>query len=520
MVRTSRKSKLPAPDWGCRMLSKISPRLAVNRYKNQCAFQAMSAYTGADKKRRSMSSWHPSDGDFATDVLPELPTLREKSEHLYRNNMIAASAVNTETNSVVGPGLTAMPRIDAEYLGLNEEQANEWEAQAQRRWLLFSESKFCTVNRRHNFRELQNLALLSSLVRGDSFILTPVAKPTDFFKFRLRLQAVEADRVCNENDRADTENLCGGIETNKDGSLKQVHIRQTHPGSTIANRAKWDKVPFFGKKTGRRNVLQIYKPIRVDQSRGVPMLAPVIEGLKQFGELTQATVDAAVIQTFLSVFIETPEGEGLNLPAGETVTSTSEAVKLESAAIIDLAEGEKPHIVNPTHPNANYNAFAGEFYAQIGAALSIPKEVLIKYFQSSYTAAQGSLLEAWRYFMNRRTVMVDNLCDPVYELFIAEEVANGMLPAPGFFLDPAIRAAYCGVHWGGPPRGHIREDVQNKADGYAEDRGWKTGQQNTQERGGRWERNHRQRVKEVQRRQKDGLITTEGTDLPDVSTED
>ena len=54
--------------------------------------------------------------------------------------------------------------------------------------------------------------------------------------------------------------------------------------------------------------------------------------------------------------------------------------------------------------------------------------------------------------------------------------------------------------------GHIRDDVQNKADGYAEDRGWKTSAQNTQERGGIWERNHRQRVKEVKRRLEDGLI--------------
>jgi len=480
-------------------------------YRSRCAFTAMSAYTGADKKRRSLASWNPPSGDFDTDILPELQDLRENSEDLYRNNMLAVSGINTDVTSVIGRGLTVQPRIDADFLGLTEEQADKLEAAISREWLLWSESKNCTVNRRHNFREFQNITYLSSLVRGDSFALTPEKAPTPYYPYRLRLQLIEADRVCNENNQADTDTLSGGIETEKDGALKRVHIMKHHPGSIrhAEHRQEWTKVDFYGAKTGRRNVLHILRTIRADQSRGVPVLAPVIEGLKQFGTLTQASIDAAVIQTFLTVFIETADGRGFNLPDGDTHTTNSPAVKLESAAIIDLAEGEKPHFVDPTHPNDNFNKFASEFYTLVRMAIGVPHEIITKFFQSSYTAAQGALLEAWRHFMSRRVLIIDNLCQPVYELFLAEVVSGGRISAPGFFANPLVRAAYCGADWVGPPRGHIREDVQNKADGYAEDRGWKTGEQNTQERGGRWERNHRQRVKEVKKRRDDGLITTE-----------
>lgn len=487
-----------------KLISEISPTLGLKRYRNKCALAVAQAYTGSSKSKRSMVNWNTSSGDFDSDVLPELPALRERSEDLFRNNMLAAGAINTKVTSIVGRGLTMQSRIDNGVIGLSEEDAEKWESNAERAWLRFSESKLCTINQKHNFRELQAVAFLSKLVRGDCFVLTPESKPKWGFENKLRLQLVEADRVINENNQSDSETLSGGIEINKDGSLKSVHIIDGHPGNYHKTDQKWTKVPFFGAKTGRKNVLHLFSSIRVDQSRGVPDLAPVIEGLKQFGTFTQATVDAAVVQTFLSVFIETEDGNGLSLDPGN---GSADDVRMESASIVDLAPGEKPHVIDPTHPNSNYGGFANEFYRQIGAALQIPHELLIKHFSASYSASQAALLEAWRFFMTSRSWLVDNLCQPVYELFLTEEIATGRIIAPGFFSSAEIRAAYLGTEWVGPPRGQIREDVQNRADALAEDRGWKTTARNTQERGGTWESNHRQRVKEVKKRIEDGLIT-------------
>jgi lambda family phage portal protein len=510
MREVTQKLNLPKPNMFERALSHVAAPLAVKQYRSRCALSALGAYPGTSKKRgRGMVGG--AAGDFDTEVLPELQDLRDESEHLYRHNMLAAAGINTENISVIGRGLTAQPRIDAAFLGLSDDQADLWEMNVGRRWLHFSESKHCTVNKRYNFREYQSIAFLSSLLRGDSFTLTPEQAPTDYFPYKLRLQLIEADRVCNPDHGPDTDRLSGGIALDDNGAVHTLHFLKGHPGSILSTNREWDSRTFFGEKTGRRNILQLMEAGRADQGRGVPKLATVMEGLSQFGKLTQATIDAAVIQTFLAVFIETPDGNGFDLPESDAPGTgrKDKVVELKKASIIDLAEGEVPHVVNPTHPNSNYNAFAEVFSSHIGAALNIPKEVLTKYFQSSYTAAQGALLEAWRYFMMRRSRIIDNLCQPTYELFLAGEVAAGRVWAPGFFTDPIIRAAWCGADWAGPPRGHIREDVQNKADGYAEDRGWKTSDQNTQERGNRWERNHRQRVKEVRMRREGGLITTE-----------
>lgn len=50
-----------------------------------------------------------------------------------------------------------------------------------------------------------------------------------------------------------------------------------------------------------------------------------------------------------------------------------------------------------------------------------------------------------------------------YEEFITEAVARGRLQAPGFFLDPAIRAAWCGTEWYGTAQGQIDPLKEAKA---------------------------------------------------------
>ena len=92
---------------------------------------------------------------------------------------------------------------------------------------------------------------------------------------------------------------------------------------------------------------------------------------------------------------------------------------------------------------------------QIGAALEIPYELLVKRFNSSYTASKGALEEAWKMFNMYRGWLSTDFCQPVYEEWLTEAVAKGRIKAPGFFADPAIRKAYCGAKWNGPAKGML-----------------------------------------------------------------
>lgn len=486
----------------------FSPAKGVERLRARYATAILEGYTGASKSRRSMSGWKVLSGDSDSDVLTDLPTLRERSRDLIRNAPLATGAINTKVTSIVGTGLRVQSRIDRDYLKLTEEDADQWEASAEREFRMWAESQDCDVERTLNFYEYQELALRSTLENGDIFIIMPSILRAGS-PYGLKIQAVEADRVCNEDNKVNTATLSGGIERDSSGAPYRYHITNTHPGSIYKYKGDWTKVRAFGEKTGRRNVLHLYKKLRVGQTRGIPDLAPVIETLKQLDRYTDAEINSAVISSFFTVFIKSPDGTtGLApmTPTSETGASESDDdMKLASGAIIDLADGEDVTFADPSRPNQAFDPFVMAVLRQIGTALELPFEILIKHFTASYSASQAAMLEAWRFFMTRRKWLSDNLCDPIYESFIYEAVLLGRIHAPGFIEDPAIRRAYLGTVWIGPAKGQIDEMKAVNAATARIDEGLSTRSDEAATLGKDFDVMHKQRVKEERMRKSGGL---------------
>lgn len=241
--------------------------------------------------------------------------------------------------------------------------------------------------------------------------------------------------------------------------VMQPTISKHHPLSYDMTETGWTRVEAWGAKTGRRNVLHIMNRERIGQRRGVPFLAPVIEALKQLGRYTDAELVAAVVSGMFTVFIEKESassdgGFGEIIPEDAQVDAGDDStIELAPGAIVDLNEGEKAHDMNPGRPNTAFDGFVVAICRQIGAALEIPYELLVKNFNASYSASRGALLEAWKMFRMYRTWLANDFCQPVYEEWFAEAVAKGRIPAPGFFSDPLIRKAYTGAEWNGPAQG-------------------------------------------------------------------
>ena len=94
------------------------------------------------------------------------------------------------------------------------------------------------------------------------------------------------------------------METDSTGEVVAYNFSKHHPLSYSGTDMEWVRVPAYGEKTGRRNVIHIMARERIDQRRGVPFLAPVIEALKQLGRYTDAELVAAVVSGMFTVFIE------------------------------------------------------------------------------------------------------------------------------------------------------------------------------------------------------------------------
>lgn len=463
------------------------------------------AYDGASKSRRSMSSWQPTKGDADADVLADLPALRERSRDLIRNNPLAAGAISTKVTSIVGTGLQLQARLDREALGMDEETADLLERQIEREWRLWADSAECAVARNACFAELQDMAMRATLESGDVFVLLPMVR-RGLQPYTLRVQMVEADRVSNPDYGTDTATLAGGVERDPWGAPVAYHIQDIHPGATYAQPG-WRKVPAFGGKTGRRNVLHLYRHVRPGQTRGVPDLAPVIEAFRQLGKYSEAELQAAVVTSMFTVFVKSEGGLGLGEPEANAGGSNAGEYNLGAGAILDLMPGESIETANPLRPNAAFDGFVLAVLRQIGVALELPFEILVKHFTASYSAARAALLEATKFYLGRRAWLARNFCQPIYAEWMAEAVMLGRIQAPGFLDgDPAIQQAYLGAEWIGPGFGVIDPLKEiNAAKGRIELGITTLAEETASLTGGDWEQKHPQRMKERRMRLEAGL---------------
>jgi lambda family phage portal protein len=449
-------AKLIAPEKNIvdRVIEYFAPVRAHQRFRARWMLSIVGSYTGASTSKRSLSAWKPHQVDADSAILPDLPTLRDRSRDLIRNAPLATGAVNTATTNVIGTGLKLQSRLDRDVLKFSDQEADAWEKKTEREFCLWAESQECDACRILNFASIQELVFRQTLENGDVFILLPKIKRLPL-PYDMRLQIIEADRICNRDNVRDTNLLAAGVQKTIEGIPVAYHIRQSHPGNLLNAQTggTWDVIPAFGEKTGLRNVIHLYRMLRPGQSRGLPYLSPVIDSLKQLDRYTEAEIMAAVVAGMYTVFIKT-EGGGqfptsmvgdVNVDAA--TKASDEDIKMGSGAIVGLKTGESIDTANPGRPNTSFDPFVKAILQQVGVALEIPFEILIGHFSSSYSASRAALLEAWRFFRGRRKWLADNFCQLVYVTWLYEAIATGRIAAPGYFSDPIMQKAYAGALW-------------------------------------------------------------------------
>lgn len=446
------------------IISTIAPQAALKRVAARQKMQILnSGYGnyGASTTKKSLAGWFHGGGSHREDIEDNLATLRQRSRDLYMGVPIANGAIKTMRTNIVGRGLYLKPVIDREALGMTPEAAKALEKKIQREWKLWADSPDCDMERLDTFYELQQLAFINWLMSGDCLAVLPVKKRINQ-PYDLRVQLIEADRLSSPDNFDTLDNkIIGGVEVDQSGEVVAYHISNHHPLSYGYTNISWQRVEAYGSITGRRNILHLMNRERIGQRRGVPFLAPVIEALKQLGRYTDAELVAAVVSGLFAVFIEKGDGSdgdaiGSMIPEEEEVDADDDtSIELAPGAVIELNEGEKAHDTNPGRPNGNFGGFVEAICRQIGASLEIPYELLMKCFNSSYSASRGALEEAWKMFRMYRDWLSKDFCQPVYEEWLAEAVAKGRISAPGFFSDPVRHKAFCQAEWNGPARGML-----------------------------------------------------------------
>lgn len=443
----------------------------LRKYKN-------SGYSagGANRERNTLRSFLPSHYSAKSDIDYNLETLRNRAADLVMNSPIGCAAVTTSTANVISSGLKLFPRIKPKDLNLTAEQAIEWSRTTKAEFELWANSLNCDYYRRNSFSELQRIAYASYLMDGDCFCLFKRRYPTRDVPYTLRLQLIEAGRVSNPiqngflgtsphgiemKNTANGNKIVNGIEIDKSGQLQAVWVsnRIWNEPNVTDGKLEWQRVKVFGEETGRRNVLHICYDNRTEQYRGVPFLAPVIEAIKQVSRYGDAELTSTIIKSFFSIFFtENWQSGGVDLnqilperdeETREEMDKVMSEYKLGAGTLTKLPRGVDVKAIDRSNAQSTFDPFITAFLKQVGAALNIPFEILIKQFQASYSASKAALLQADTEFNIRRQAFINDFCQPIYENFMMEAVALGRIKADGFFDDPLKRALWSSADWYG-----------------------------------------------------------------------
>ncbi len=431
---------------------------------------------GANRERNTLKSFLPAHYSAKSDIDFNLDTLRNRAADLVMNSPIGSAAVTTSTSNVISSGLKLFPRIKPAALGLTSEQAVEWCQHTKQEFELWANSLNCDYYRRNNFYEMQRVAYQSYLMDGDAFCIFRRRYPTRDNPYSLRLQLIEAARVSNPlfttspilgtspygvemKNPANGHRIVNGVEVDGSGQIVAVWISNKiwNEPVNLDEKLEWQRVKIFGDETGRRNVLHVCYDSRIEQYRGVPFLAPVIESLKNIARYADSELTSAIIKSFFSIFFTEnyqssgfdlnqvlPDNDGLT---DEEMDKVMREYKLGAGTITKLPKGVDVKAIDRSNAQSTFDPFINAFVKQIGAALNLPQEILIKEFQSSYSASRAALLQAEDEFRQRRIAFINDFCQPIYENFLMESITLGRIKADGFFDDITTRALWSKADW-------------------------------------------------------------------------
>ncbi len=361
-----------------------------------------------------------------------------------KTSPVGEGVVRSINENVIGTGLVLNSVIDREYLRLTDEQADALERVIEQNFANFMTDLDSSHDRRFDGYQNVAKAFNGAVLDGDSFLVV-LRNRLDHFPYRFSLKFVPAGFCCNPQNKGDTGEITGGIQLGKNDTPSIYHFANIEKTASGKRPDKWTPVT----ARDRRGLLKVihwkFDDLGI-KIRPTPPLLPIIRILKQITDLTDAELTTAVNQAFLAVATNTEKAVGLKGPSTtEGAVRPGQKNKLEvgPAMHIPLRTNETIELLTPGHPNPNMEPFMVGMIGHISMGTGIPREILMKVFQASYSASRAALEVAksrWR--IARQDAA--RYMQMIHERLLYDAVLDGTVSAPGFLQDYRVRRAYMG----------------------------------------------------------------------------
>lgn len=438
-------------------------------------------------------AWHDGEkypGGFGpTELLTaDYWTLRARSVQLFRQNIYARGIVRRLVTNIINTGLALEAVPDEQILARSEDELAEWSETVENRFHLWERTPaLCDHLGLSSFGALQALAKRAALVSGDVLVTLLQDKATGLPRVRL-IDGARVQSPFNVGERAPAippgHVVRHGVELDADGRHVAYWVATVDDAT---GQKRVDRLPARGPATGRTQAWLVYGTDRLlDEVRGEPLLAIILQSLREVDRYRDAATRKAVINATVAMFIKKeqqtvgtrPLTGGAILKGKEVSTGVDGkprvykfAEMVPGAVIDELAPGESPQGFNSAGTDEKFSDFEAAVVYAIAWALEIPPEILTLAFSSNYSASQAAINEFKIYLNPVRAAWGDEFCQPIYVEWLLSETLAGRVQADGLLAawrDPAQYdrlAAWCAADWSGAIKPSV--DLVKQANGYA-----------------------------------------------------
>lgn len=413
-----------------------------------------------------LGTWSAPAGTPYADVDRNLHTLRKRSRDLKMGSSFISAILGAKRDGVVGRGIHLDSQLDSEGLGVTDREASAIERRIQKAW---SQWERRAGRSGETLTEVLSAAYYAAILSGDCFVRVSVQGSS------LRLFVIEGDAVQTPPDKANNPRVRCGVELARVSDYPVAYYVVTGDPRAMTYSEQVRSLRFRHARSGYQSfamitagggiqqgewippqdgLLHVHTAFeRPGQIRGIPIASSMMQDIKQLDRYVAAEVTAAVVSSKFTVFMKHPPEEkedfgafGVKHQVEEyAADELYEAPVLGDGAIVDLEDGASVETANPTRPNTAFGGFVDAMQARIAAGLQIPVEVATKKCSSSYSAARAAFLDADRSYSIDRSLLIRQLLQPVYEMWL--DLNADRLGLDGYYTDPDKRDIYRTAEW-------------------------------------------------------------------------
>ena len=388
--------------------------------------------------RRSLA-WMPGNPGAVAAMLATHTDLRIKSRDLVRRNAWAQAALDAFVANAVGTGIKPQSLSDDEGFKANVQALwRDWTEEADAAELT-------------DFYGLQALACRSMLEGGECLIRLRPRRPEDGLAVPLQIQLLESEHLpIHLNTDLPSGNVVrSGIEFDALGRRVAYHLYRSHPEdgrlAPMSGQGGMETV-----RVDAREVIHLYRVLRPGQIRGEPWLSRALVKLNELDQYDDAELVRKKTAAMFAGFVTRQNPEDNLMGEGAANSEGIALAGLEPGTLQILEPGEDIKFSDPADVGGSYSEFLRTQFRAVAAAIGITYEQLTGDLTGvNYSSIRAGLLEFRRRCeMVQHSVLVHQMCRPVWAAWMKQAVLAGALDAPGFVRGgPARRRQYLAVKW-------------------------------------------------------------------------